>query len=147
MNSWYNYLIDNSFSFSFGERIHGNIMSLLAGIPAMVHVCDSRTMEMAEFFNIPIYSGNSIQDDLEEVYVKSDYTKFINEYRAKFDLYEKFLIKHGIVRKINQNNKFFKRTDCEILCNNAEQLEKIRREIERNKVILQLGSVVYDLIH
>jgi hypothetical protein len=49
MPEWRNFLMENGFSFSFGSRIHGNLMAILAGIPTVVCACDSRTREMAEF--------------------------------------------------------------------------------------------------
>ena len=41
------------FDFSFGTRIHGTIAALLAGTPAVVLAHDSRTLELARYFDIP----------------------------------------------------------------------------------------------
>ena len=41
------------FDFSFGTRIHGNIAALIAGTPAFVLAPDSRTLELARYFEIP----------------------------------------------------------------------------------------------
>ncbi|MDR0285020.1 MAG: polysaccharide pyruvyl transferase family protein [Propionibacteriaceae bacterium] len=39
--------------FSFGSRIHGNIVALLAGTPAVVLAHDARTLELADYHEIP----------------------------------------------------------------------------------------------
>lgn len=54
MAEWSRYIRKEEFDLSFGSRIHGNIMSILSGIPALIYAVDSRTREMAEFFDIPI---------------------------------------------------------------------------------------------
>lgn len=53
---WYTYLKNNVY-YSFGSRIHGNIIAILAGTPATVWAKDSRTREMAEFYDIPCIVG------------------------------------------------------------------------------------------
>lgn len=114
MNDWRNFLINNEYNYSLGGRIHGNIMSILSGIPATVIAHDSRTREMAEFFNIPMIDskkGVYTKQDVCETYLQADYTMFNQTFSAKFDDYEKFLIKCGIVTKANSNNLFFDKTE------------------------------------
>ena len=104
MQDWMDYFLSNNFSFSCGSRIHGNIMPILSGTPAAVCSLDSRTREMAEFFDIPIVSKNDLQKrDLYEVYSEIDYSKFNTTFSGKYDCYERFLVERGIVRKTNKN--------------------------------------------
>lgn len=108
MPVWKNELVEKGFNFSYGARIHGNIMSILSGIPAVVYPCDSRTREMAEFYDIPVDGIDVKSNDLYEKYLETDYTKFNNSFSQKFDFYEQFLINHGIITgRINSNNVFF----------------------------------------
>lgn len=111
MNDWSHYLKDNQFNFAFGSRIHGTIMSILSGIPATIAVHDSRTREMAEFFDIPnCFSPKShvfSEDELLACYDRMDYTSFNQSFREKYIAYERFLKDHGIVKCINTENKFF----------------------------------------
>lgn len=54
MYNWSKFLQKSGFDYSFGSRIHGTIMAILSGIPATIVAIDSRTQEMAEFFDIPL---------------------------------------------------------------------------------------------
>lgn len=85
-------------------------MSILAGIPAMVYACDSRTQEMAEFFHIPmVTSATAIPTkfNLYELYQNVDYSDYNRHFGENYDAFEHFLKDHGIVKNININNKFF----------------------------------------
>lgn len=111
MNEWYNFLKNYGFNYSFGSRIHGNIMPILAGIPATVLALDSRTRELAEFFDIPCETFRPDHkytiDDLLNAYENADYTAFNTRFRERFDAYARFLTDHRIVKHINTNNRFF----------------------------------------
>lgn len=96
------------YNFSFGERIHGNIAPMLNGIPSVVHYHDSRTRELAEFFNIPTINKLSKKEDLYDIYLKADYTKFNQTFKTKFDNFENFLVKYGITKNINNSEEFNK---------------------------------------
>lgn len=105
MAEWSEYLKNEGFNFSFGSRIHGNIMSLLSGIPAVINACDSRTREMAEFFELPIANGKIT--DLYSLYTNADFSRFTSSFSKKFDAFEAFLKSKGIVTEINCENRFF----------------------------------------
>ncbi len=110
MNDWYCYMKNEGFNYSFGSRIHGSIMPILSGVPATVLARDSRTREMAEFFDIPCTASvkkEYNEKDIFRLYEEADYTKFNKSFSAKYDAYERFLIDHGIVSKINDQNLFF----------------------------------------
>lgn len=104
MQKWYSFLKSDTYHFSFGSRIHGNVMSILSGIPAVVWSCDSRTREMAEFFDIPHVP--KVPSDIYELYQKIDYAKFNKKFPERFDAFEQFLKKYDIVKQININNIF-----------------------------------------
>ena len=104
---WRKYLIEGKFNFSYGTRIHGNIISILSGIPALICACDSRTREMAEFFSIPIIMPENSEKTLEELYELADYRKFNSTFSKNFHLFEKFLKSNGLVKEIGRENIFF----------------------------------------
>ncbi len=88
---WYNDLKNEQYHFSFGCRIHGNIMSLLAGIPAYIDAFDSRTRELAEYFNIPNSFFPKGYPDPYNLFCHTDYTKFNNTFKDKYDTMYAFL--------------------------------------------------------
>lgn len=104
---WRKYLIDNDYNFSCGSRIHGNIISILSGIPALIYADDSRTREMAEFFSIPLVIPGSKEYTLEELYERADYNEFNKNFRKNYQQFEEFLISKGLVQHIGNTNTFF----------------------------------------
>ena len=106
--NWIKYLQDSNYNFSFGARIHGNITSIISGIPAMVHICDCRTREIAEYYNIPIITDEELkkEKDIYNIYEKLDYSTFNSKFSELFDKYEAFLRKCDLIENINQNNIF-----------------------------------------
>ncbi len=108
ITEWHEYLLSNGFNFSFGSRIHGNIMSLLCGIPVVICARDSRTREMAEFYDIPYFVTNKLcKQTIYDIYEKVDYTKFNETFPDKYDAFQSFLVQHGIVKKMNDQNIFW----------------------------------------
>lgn len=108
MNQWREFIRRNHFSCSFGSRIHGNIMPLLAGIPSILECRDARTREMAEFFEIPHIFPNENSKSLYDLYVDTDYTVFNEMFVKRFNFYEEFLRNCGITSKVNVYNSFFR---------------------------------------
>lgn len=135
MNEWRCYLKQEAYNFSFGKRIHGNIMSILSGVPAVLDACDSRVREMGEFFEIPLLSSDDVKKyhSLYEIFEICDYSKFNEHFKDKYDAYEKFCIERGIVRELNSNNRFFV-NQPEIVLNEtnrktlSELSDKLRKE-------------------
>lgn len=88
--AWYNDLKNRELNFSMGSRIHGNVVSLLAGIPAYVDVIDSRTRELSEYFNIPNSSLPREITDPYELYCSLDYKNFNSNFPELFKTFKKF---------------------------------------------------------
>lgn len=122
IQGWDNYLQKERFNFSFGRRIHGNILSMTNQIPSVVHVCDSRTRELAEFFNIPAIDQIPENKSLYEIYCDADYTQFNKTFSGRFDAFQNFLKKHNISSDIEDKSLFLEKKSCEhyqvpIICN------------------------------
>ena len=84
-NDWYHYIKDNNYNFSIGTKLHGSVMSLLAGIPAVLIAIDSRTREVAEFFDIPFVDEPKKPlsiTDFYRIYDEMDYSAFNSGFEA-----------------------------------------------------------------
>ena len=93
--TWVKYLSD--FKFSFGTRIHGNITSLLSGIPAVVLAHDSRTRELAEYFEIPYKKIDGLEKfDANLLYKEASYEKLNNGHEERYNTFINFLKENGL---------------------------------------------------
>jgi hypothetical protein len=93
---WLAYL--RAVDFSFGTRIHGNIAALMAGTPAVVLAHDSRTLELARYFDIPHRLIGEVPADVDaaDLYAESDFTAFNAGHAARFATFTDFLSRHGL---------------------------------------------------
>ncbi|MDQ1530197.1 MAG: hypothetical protein QOE37_302, partial [Microbacteriaceae bacterium] len=87
-----------TFDFSFGTRIHGNIAGLAAGIPSYVLAHDSRTLELARYFDIPHRTMDRVDatTDAADLYAEADYSAFNHGHRERFERFTGFLGAHGL---------------------------------------------------
>lgn len=143
MWDWRNSIISEEFSISFGSRIHGNIMALLSGVPALIVPLDIRVREMAEFYEIPHISVEKIKDkdkiDLFELFEKLDYSQFNNSFKNKYDNFEKFLVKYGIIEnKMNSDNQFFKNENSNYKQYINEESIKLANFVLKHKSLCKL---------
>ena len=151
MKDWQSFLIEGEFDYSFGSRIHGNIMSILSGVPATVVAMDSRTREMAEFFGIPCLVKNDnkpiTNNEFEEAYFTADYRVFNDKYTKNYDLFENFLKSNKIVSRINEKNIFFNNesTNTEYIGVNIEKFKKIYKKMKHRKPLLKMLQVASDI--
>ncbi|WP_019871502.1 polysaccharide pyruvyl transferase family protein [Salinispora oceanensis] len=94
--TWMDYL--SGFDFNFGTRIHGTITSLLAGTPGYLFAHDSRTLELARYFDIPHRIMQDVPADVDaaDLYQEADYTAFNKGHTARFETMLSFLTKHDL---------------------------------------------------
>lgn len=84
--------------FSFGTRIHGNVIALLAGTPAVVVAHDSRTLELAQFYRIPYVRSQDVTADtsIEELYESADFNDLVSGHAERFQNFVAFLDRNGL---------------------------------------------------
>jgi len=94
--TWFDALA--TYRFSFGTRIHGNISALLAGTPAVVLAHDSRTLELAEYYEIPHRKIGRLSEDVDaaRLYAKGDWGPLQAGHAARWETFARFLHRHGL---------------------------------------------------
>jgi Polysaccharide pyruvyl transferase len=94
--TWFDHLAQ--YDFSFGTRIHGNIAALLAGTPALLLAHDSRTLELAEYHEIPHRTITSIEADADAIslYAESDWNRLNKAHPDRWDAFAAFLEDHRL---------------------------------------------------
>lgn len=84
-----------------GFRLHGNVMALQQGIPAICVTYDSRTRELAALYRLP---SLDIEDflpmDLPEIIAAADFTRFEQAYRENYAEYRLFLEENGLKHRL-----------------------------------------------
>ncbi|MFD0784568.1 polysaccharide pyruvyl transferase family protein [Micromonospora azadirachtae] len=95
-STWMDYL--SGFDFNFGTRIHGTITALIAGTPGYLFAHDSRTLELARYFDIPHRVMKDVPADVDaaDLYQEADYTALNNGHKARFETMLAFLAKHDL---------------------------------------------------
>lgn len=102
--TWLDHL--REYDFVFGTRIHGNVMGILAGTPSFVMAHDSRTLELARYFEIPHKPMTDISTNViaHQLYAEADYGPMQKNHKARFDTWIKFLEKNSL-RHIYQDGE------------------------------------------
>ncbi len=102
---WVDYMATQDFA--FGTRIHGNIAALLAGTPAVVVAHDTRTLELAQYFEIPHVDMSGGQDvsalRADQLAETADYTALKRGHAARRTVMTKFLERHGLRHSSNSD--------------------------------------------
>ncbi len=141
--SWYQYISANV-DFMFGTRIHGNLIALLAGKPAVVYLpsnADLRVCELADFFGVP--TVRELKRNLADIYAEADYTKFNIKHKENFERFEQFLMDNNIcdglprgkneVLEENRNSLQPETLDYEKLNREMKQMNLVTKEIHKLK--------------
>ncbi|MFG3707822.1 polysaccharide pyruvyl transferase family protein [Micromonospora sp. NPDC047670] len=94
--TWMDYL--SGFEFAFGTRIHGTITALVAGTPGYLFAHDSRTLELARYFDIPHRVMKDVPADVDaaQLYAEADYTALNEGHKARYETMLAFLTKHDL---------------------------------------------------
>lgn len=93
---WLEYM--RGFAFSFGNRIHGNIIALLAGTPGYVLAHDTRTLELARYFQIPhrVVTDLPPETDAADLYAEADFGPMLAGHAERFGTFIDYIERHGL---------------------------------------------------
>jgi hypothetical protein len=97
VSQWSNAL--EGYDYVLGTRLHGTIMALNSGVPAVLIHHDSRTREMADFAAIPSVPASAMKlgkRQVETLFYKTDWSKYYKR-RSKNRLrYREFLLANAL---------------------------------------------------
>ncbi len=135
--TWRDFL-EKEIDFTFGTRIHGNIISIISGNPSHLIVHDSRTYELAQYFSIPhtLFTDlDSDEIDIQYLYQRTDYSKFNSKYNNLLDNFNDFLLSNGLkdLTLYDVNEKFENRMKKNIEMNSYILYEEFPRIKENFK--------------
>lgn len=102
MNKWAEFI--KSYDVAFGFRIHGNIIALKNGVPAIDIATDSRVYEMCELFKIPYVRVNqfdSTELNFNKIYEQADFSEMNKQYPVLLQNFINFLDKNNIKHLYN----------------------------------------------
>jgi hypothetical protein len=84
-----------------GYRLHGNIMFLSCGKPAIYQTYDSRTRELVEHFNIPSHDVmGETPFALESLFEQPIFEKFNARFQVAYDITRDFLEANGVAHRM-----------------------------------------------
>ncbi len=88
------------FDFCLGTRIHGNVAAVLAGTAVHAIAHDSRTRELAEYFELPHTHIDKLPavPDLDQLASAYD-GAMVRGHAGRFATYEGFLARHGLTHR------------------------------------------------
>ena len=141
-DAWVNGLKNLKINFSFGSRIHGNILPILQGIPSYILATDSRVRELAEYFEIPFERMPKQLKSLYEYYQLADYGNFNKNFAAKYEKFVGFINSCGLNVIAAQNKIDASHTMPQISLQNRAAIEHYHRWCGRSK-LLYLVYIAY----
>ncbi|MBX9749405.1 MAG: polysaccharide pyruvyl transferase family protein [Roseococcus sp.] len=87
--------------FMVGFRVHGTVMALQQGIPAIYVTYDTRIRELAALYRVPSLDVEDfLPMDLPSLIEAADFTKFEQAYRENYAEYRLFLEENGLRHRL-----------------------------------------------
>ena len=86
------------YDFCFGTRFHGNMVALLAGVPALWLAHDMRTEELCRHLNLPSIPHGDLKGvaKLAELAAQTDYAAFRAGFAGRLAEFRDYLEKNGV---------------------------------------------------
>lgn len=108
---WYKFCLGKGFS--IGARFHGNVVPILAGVPALFIIFDSRTKELTDYFKFPTLNVSEFETGkpIEYYYDLADYSDFNRIYPEKLDNFIDFCLKNNLELNSGTEKFFFRKLE------------------------------------
>lgn len=146
VSTWTQFLATQDFM--YGDRIHGALASIVSGTPSYILAHDSRTLEMAEYLDIPhsILKGPNDIRDASQLYAEADYTKFNKNHSIRFRSFVEFLDRNRLNHSLEKPD-LLKEYDEKLKSitfpapvkpfNATTRIEKLREALLKSKQMLR----------
>ena len=92
--SWEEYL--SKFDFCLGTRLHGAIVALNSGTPAVCVNIDARAMELCSYLKIPCFPEYLHEKNIQKIYDACDFTEMNSNYNKLYENFVNYLEKSGL---------------------------------------------------
>ena len=144
IKSWKNFV--SNFKFTIGPRLHGSILSINSGVPAVCCNTDARTKEMCDFLKIPHMPKLDRNSNILEVYNNLDLNELNNTYTELFDNFVDFFKKNNIeIQNNTKDNEITSQQPVLNLYNDNKNYLNNLKKIKRYKVLNSIFSIRKDL--
>jgi hypothetical protein len=88
-----------------GFRLHGNVIALHQGIPAVFFTYDSRIRELASLFQVPALDiDDFVPIDLDQIVENANFSKFETAYQVNYREYLQFLNENKLSHRMPQSH-------------------------------------------
>lgn len=85
------------FDAALGYRVHAVLPAVAVGVPGVLFAYDSRSRELAESFDLPIYSPEAFErQTLAEAFAPSRFDRFQTLFPERYDRMKAFIEKNGV---------------------------------------------------
>ena len=89
------------FDAAIGYRVHAVLPALAVGVPAAMFDYDSRSRELAETFDIPLYKPEEFEQmSLAEAFAPSRFDLFTERFKERYDRMKLFFEKNGVPHRM-----------------------------------------------
>ncbi len=124
IEDWKSYI--SSFDFAFGGRLHGTIISLNSGIPAVCFNNDARALEMCEYLKIPLVFDVNQNTDIFSIYREINLDSMNKAYPLLYENYDRFIKGYINESEISRLRNELNNSDASVLQEKPilQQLEK-----------------------
>ncbi|KAB2685058.1 polysaccharide pyruvyl transferase family protein [Brucella pseudogrignonensis] len=94
--------VEKNIDFMIGFRLHGNVVALQQGIPAVYFTYDTRIRELTSLFGLPSIEIDEFRPViLSEIVESANFEQFERLYEQNYQNYTAFLNENGLSHKMN----------------------------------------------
>lgn len=145
MEEWKRYV--SGFAFNVSRRVHGGILSLNAGVPAIVTNDDLRSREMCALFGIPRRPEAAERKDWRTVYEETDFEPLNQKYPVLHARFMNWLADNGVGAAELEQARQWAQTQEDLVPPHLEfHSEKVAELLNRFEFYIPSGVLLHKLL-